>query len=47
MEDILANPVEIYFGSFTVTSTTMAAATSPAITVEIPAAPVTTLDSDL
>jgi hypothetical protein len=29
MADILANPVEICFGSFTATATTLAAATSP------------------
>jgi hypothetical protein len=29
MEDILANPVKICFGSFTATSTTLAATTSP------------------
>jgi hypothetical protein len=37
MADILANPVEICFGSFMVTMTTLAAATSSAIVVKIPA----------
>jgi hypothetical protein len=37
MPDILADPVEIFFGSFMVTSTTLAAATSPAASVEAPA----------
>jgi hypothetical protein len=32
--DILANPVEICFGSFTATSTTLAAATSPTASVK-------------
>jgi hypothetical protein len=41
MADILANPVEICFGSFTATSTTLAAATSPATSVEA----LTTLDA--
>jgi hypothetical protein len=40
MVDILANPMEICFSSFTATSTTLAAATSPAIAVKIPATPV-------
>jgi hypothetical protein len=35
--DILADPVEICFGSFTTTSTTLAAATSPTVSVEAPA----------
>jgi hypothetical protein len=47
MTDILANPVEIFFGSLTVTSTTLAAATSPAIAVRIPATPVAAPASDL
>jgi hypothetical protein len=34
MADILANPVEICFGSFMVTSTTPAAATSPTASIE-------------
>jgi hypothetical protein len=34
MEDILANPVEICFGSFTTTSSTLAAATSPTASVK-------------
>jgi hypothetical protein len=37
MVDILANPVEIYFGSFTATSTVPAAATSPIASVKVPA----------
>jgi hypothetical protein len=37
MADILANPVEISFGSFTSTSTTLAAATSPTASVKAPA----------
>jgi hypothetical protein len=39
MADILANPVEICFGSFTVTSTTLAAATSPTASVTAPVTP--------
>jgi hypothetical protein len=39
MADILANPVEICFGSFTVTSTTLAVATSPTASVKAPATP--------
>jgi hypothetical protein len=34
MADILVDPVEICFGSFTTTSTTLAVATSPAASVE-------------
>jgi hypothetical protein len=41
MADILTNPVEICFGSFTATSTTLAAATSPTASVKAP----TTLDA--
>jgi hypothetical protein len=37
MENILVGPVEICFGSFTVTSTKLAAATSPMASVEAPA----------
>jgi hypothetical protein len=37
MADILADPVEICFGSITATSTTLAAATSPTASVEAPA----------
>jgi hypothetical protein len=40
MADIVANPVEIYFGSFTATSTTLAAVTSPTVSVKAPAMPV-------
>jgi hypothetical protein len=37
MADILTNPVEIYFGSFTATSTTLtAAATPPTVSVKAP-----------
>jgi hypothetical protein len=36
MADILANPVEICFGSFTATSTTLAAATSLTASVKAP-----------
>jgi hypothetical protein len=36
MEDTLANRVEICFGSFTATSTTLAAATSPTAAVKAP-----------
>jgi hypothetical protein len=39
MADILANPMEICFGSFTTTSTTLAAATSPTASVKAPATP--------
>jgi hypothetical protein len=39
MADILANPVEICFGSFTLTSTTLAVATSPTASVKAPATP--------
>jgi hypothetical protein len=38
MADILADPVEICFGSFTTTSTLMAAATSPATSAKVPVA---------
>jgi hypothetical protein len=37
MADILANPVEICFGSFTMTLITLAAATSPTTAVKAPA----------
>jgi hypothetical protein len=47
MVDILANPVEICFGSFMVTSTTLAAATSPVVSAKIPTTPVTAPSSDL
>jgi hypothetical protein len=36
MVDILADPVEIYFGSFTATSTTLAEASSPTASVKAP-----------
>jgi hypothetical protein len=45
MADILANPVEICFGSFTATSTTLAAATSPTTSVKASATPDATLSS--
>jgi hypothetical protein len=38
MADILVDPVEICFGSFTATSTLMAVATSPAISAKVPVA---------
>jgi hypothetical protein len=47
MADILANPVEIFFDSFTVTSTTLAVETSPAIAAKIPTARVAAPASDL
>jgi hypothetical protein len=47
MADILANPVKIYFSSCTVTSTTLAAASSPVVTVKVPARPVAAPNSDL
>jgi hypothetical protein len=47
MADILTDPVEIYFGSFMATSTTLAAATSLAIIVKIPATPAPTSATDL
>jgi hypothetical protein len=37
MADILADPMEICFGSFTATSTTLAATTSPTASVKVPA----------
>jgi hypothetical protein len=37
MVDILADPVEICFGSFTVTSIALEAATSPTTSVKVPA----------
>jgi hypothetical protein len=37
MVDILANPMEICFGSFTATSTALTAATSTTASVEVPA----------
>jgi hypothetical protein len=36
MADILAGPVEIFFGSFTATSTALAAATSSTASMEAP-----------
>jgi hypothetical protein len=46
MADIHANPVEICFGSFTATSTTLAAATSPMASMEVPATPAGAPGSD-
>jgi hypothetical protein len=40
MADILADPMEICFGSFTATSTTLTAATSLTVSVKAPATPV-------
>jgi uncharacterized cupredoxin-like copper-binding protein len=37
MVDILSNPVEICFGSFTTTSTALAAVTSPTASMKVPA----------
>jgi hypothetical protein len=37
MANILTNPVDICFGSFTATSTTLAAATSPTASMKVPA----------
>jgi hypothetical protein len=39
MADILANPVEICFGSFTATSTTLVAANSSTASKKVPATP--------
>jgi hypothetical protein len=47
MADILANPVEICFGSSTTTSTALAAATSPTTTAKISAIPIVVSVSDL
>jgi hypothetical protein len=47
MADILTNPVEVYFGSFTATSTTLVAATSPTVSMKVPAMLVTTPNSNL
>jgi hypothetical protein len=46
MADILADPVEICFGSFTATSTTLVAATSPTASVKVPATSGITPSSD-
>jgi hypothetical protein len=45
MASILANPVEICFGSFTMTSTALPAATSPTAPVKAPATSDTTPSS--
>jgi hypothetical protein len=45
MVDILGNPMEICFGSFTATSTMLAAATSPTVSVKAPVTPVATYSS--
>jgi glycine cleavage system protein P-like pyridoxal-binding family len=42
MADILTNPVEICFSSFTMTSTTLAAVTSPTVSMKAPATSVDT-----
>jgi hypothetical protein len=47
MADIFAKPVEICFGSFTATSTTLVAATSPTVAAKIPATPVAAPSSNL
>jgi hypothetical protein len=47
MADILANPVEIFFGSFMATSTTLAVATSPMVSMKVPTTPVTAPSSNL
>jgi hypothetical protein len=47
MAAILANPVEICFGSFTTTSLVSAAATSSAVAERVAAAPAATTVSDL
>jgi alpha/beta superfamily hydrolase len=47
MADILANPMEFSFGSFTATSTSLVAATSTATAVKIPVTPVATPTFDL
>jgi hypothetical protein len=47
MADILANPVEIYFGSFTATSTTLAAATSPTVSMKVSTTPVAAPSTNL
>jgi hypothetical protein len=46
MADILANPVEICFGSFPATSITLAAATSPTAPVKALVTPVATPSED-
>jgi hypothetical protein len=40
MADVLANPVGICFGSFMATSTTLAAPTSPTVSMKVPVTPV-------
>jgi hypothetical protein len=47
MVDIITNPIEICFGSFTATSTTPATATSQATAVKIPTTPVAAPSFDL
>jgi hypothetical protein len=47
MADILTNPVEICVGSFTATSISLVAATSPVTAMKIPVTPVTIPISDL
>jgi hypothetical protein len=46
MADILANPVEICFSSFTATSTVLATTTSPVTAVKIVTTPAATPVSD-
>jgi hypothetical protein len=46
MLDILTNPLEIRFGSFTATSTTLAAATSPTVSMKVPVTSVATPSSN-
>jgi hypothetical protein len=47
MADILANLVEIFFGSFTATSTTLVAATSPTVSMKVLAPPAAAPRSNL
>jgi hypothetical protein len=47
MVDILTNPVEICFDSFTVTSTTLAAVTYPTASIKVPVTPIATPNSNL
>jgi hypothetical protein len=47
MADILTNLVEICFGSFTTTSTTLAPATSPTVSMKVPATPIAAPRSNL
>jgi hypothetical protein len=47
MADILANPMKIYFDSFTTTTTTLVAATSPTVSMKVPATPIAAPSSNL